>query len=445
MSQIKIQKLFRIGIRQKMILVLISVLTLSLGITGWYSIKQQEQELYDKIQIHGQNLVRITAISLTYSVVGYDYHSIQLLLDELVKTEDISYAILINSSGNTMAESGTQSNNKEIFTTFKHDIVFDKKIIAELTLSHDNSYIIKQLKDHQLSVITRETILILLISLGVFLALSYIIIRPIKEISKALDENIDEYGNILKDINYQCNDEFGFLASQFNIMRHKLNIVTDQLRSKIVHANKELELQNTQLKIQSEKLTEANEKLELLTITDALTNLYNRRHFDYLLNSELSFANRHDEKFSMIVFDIDHFKKINDTYGHNGGDIVLSKIAALLQRNLRKADIACRIGGEEFAIICRHTGIKQSKKIAEKLRSNFEKASINVNSEIISITASFGIVTFFNSNIKTPDDFYHHADNAMYYSKEHGRNCVHHTVDLDKTPISFTKKIRIES
>ncbi len=452
MSQNKLKNLVHIGIRQKMILVLVTVLALSLGLTGWYSIKQQEQDIYEKIQVHGTNLARITAISLTYSVIGYDYHTIQLLLDELVKSEDISYAILINSNGNTMAESKSKSatkfgvkfglldTNENMFTTFKQDIVFDNKIIAQLTLSHDNSKIINQLKDHQLSIIKKEILLILLITIGVFLALSYIIIKPITVISNAMDGNIDEHGNILNNINYNANDEFGLLASQFNIMRGKLNTVTEQLRSKIVHANEELEIQNSQLKSQSEKLTEANEKLELLTVTDALTGLYNRRHFDFLLNNELSFADRHDEIFSMIIFDIDFFKSINDTHGHNGGDIVLNKVAVMMQTQLRKSDIACRIGGEEFAVICRHTTIDQSRIIAEKLRSNFEQTNITVNNKTIRITASFGVVTYFDSNIKTPDEFYHNADAAMYYSKEHGRNCVRHAIDIHDETEPFADK-----
>jgi len=434
MPKYKLKKEIRIGIRQKMILVLVTVLLLSLGVTGWYTLHRQEGKIIEKTQQTGKNLARITAASLVYRVIAYDYHSIQLLLDELVKSEDISYAILINSKGNIMGKAGIATGKSEPWTVFTHPIVFDNTQLGKLTLTLDNANIIKQFKSQQESIIIREILLILLISIGEFLAISYIIIRPVSIISKAFDENIDDNGIITNDIEYESKDQFGLLANQFNIMREKLNTLTKQFHSKISHTNNEIEQQNKRLLAQSAELTEVNKKLERLAVTDPLTGLFNRRHFDSMIKNVLTYADRHNEFISIILFDIDYFKLINDKYGHSSGDVVLCRIADILSKKLRKTDIAFRVGGEEFAIVCRDSDIDQSKIIAEHFRSEFAKTVINLDHEKVSITASFGIITYpgTNSCIQSPDELYHHADIAMYHSKEHGRNCISHTNDIEK-------------
>lgn len=422
----------RLGIRQKMIFVLLSVLIFALGTTGWLTLKKQEQEVVSQTQQRGNDLIRFTSESLVYSVVGYDYHTIQLLLDEIVKGQDIDYAKVINAKGNVMAESGRLNEDAEPWTVFNRNIVFDSNSIGELTLALDNRRIIEHLQLKRDALIRQEVIIILLIAIGEFLALSYVIMRPVSVISRSMESNVDEHGLITTDIPLDSNDEFGRLARQFNEMRKKLNKTAEKLHSRINLADKELQDKNQRLLKQSEELQRVNKELKQLTVTDPLTKLFNRRHFDNILQKEFNFSQRHADDLSVVCLDIDHFKSINDKYGHAAGDKVLVEMANLIMNNARTSDCACRIGGEEFAIICRRTGKNEVEEFAEKIRHQLELHYIDIGEDVISVTASFGAMTCPNHHvdIKTHDELVNCADMAMYYSKEHGRNRTTHYTDL---------------
>ncbi|EQB39590.1 hypothetical protein M947_06245 [Sulfurimonas hongkongensis] len=158
-------------------------------------------------------------------------------------------------------------------------------------------------------------------------------------------------------------------------------------------------------------------ELELLSITDELTNTGNRRYFERKLKEEISRASRYNYPFSLVMFDIDHFKVVNDKYGHAIGDEVLKEYSKLVNSNLREADVLCRVGGEEFMIILPYTSKDAAKEIAQKLR-----VAIESHKKVISITMSFGVVEF-----EEGDDFesiYKRVDDALYSAKRNGRNMV---------------------
>ena len=189
-------------------------------------------------------------------------------------------------------------------------------------------------------------------------------------------------------------------------------------------------------------LIENNKKLEVLTFTDSLTDLFNRRHFDNALGKELSYAQRHNDNFSLMMIDLDHFKEINDEYGHSAGDKVLLEIAKVISQNVRKSDIVCRVGGEEFAIIFRQTNNQKIRVIAETLRKKVEQHQVLNHDRSISITASIGVATFQGDSPTnyTQDQLYKHADSAMYYSKNHGRNRTTHFDDIAETVLQNPAK-----
>jgi len=436
-----------LGVRQKMILVLLAVLTLALGTTGWYTLQEQESEITLQTKQDGERMVRLTAESLAYSVVGYDYHTIQLLLDEIVKGQDIDFARVVSGKGNVMAESGHLKINSEPWSTFRHDILFDRSVIGELTLVLDNRRIVEKLHAQRENLIRREAIIILLIAIGEFLALSYVIIRPVTMITDAMESNVDENGLITADIPYSSRDEFGRLAHQFNIMRRRLNDVTAQLHSRINSADQELRDKNERLLAQSDELQRINQELQRLTITDPLTELFNRRHFDSLLEKEFDYSRRHGDSLSIIFLDVDHFKVVNDKYGHAAGDRVLLEIAKLIRQNIRSSDAACRIGGEEFAIICRRTDKEDSYDLAEKLRQQIELHYTDIGDDVISVTASFGINTFPDSylEIQSFTELANCADVAMYFSKEHGRNQITHHNGILNSIEGMAKKIDLQN
>ncbi len=411
---------------------LVFILLISLGLSGWHSLSQQESHVLKETKIRGNDLSRFTAQSVAYSVVGYDYHTIQLLLDELVKSQDINYAKVTNNKGNVMAKAGHLSTENITWTYFEEDVVFDETVIGKLSLQLDNSRIVARFVEQRNELIQREILLILLMAISIYFALSYFIIRPICITSGKLADGVSK--DALQDVSldYTKNDELGYLFSHFNAMQERLSETTNLLKSKVELANNEVQEKNERLQKQSNELKVINEKLKLLTITDPLTELFNRRHFDILLRKEISYAKRHQENVSLIIFDLDYFKKINDKYGHSVGDAALFSVAKTVQSNTRESDICCRIGGEEFAIICRETDMHEIRIIAESLRSKLEMTPIRSGQHEISITASFGMMTFSCLSILSisPDDIYHCADMAMYHSKQQGRNRISHYADI---------------
>jgi diguanylate cyclase (GGDEF)-like protein len=142
---------------------------------------------------------------------------------------------------------------------------------------------------------------------------------------------------------------------------------------------------------------------------------------------------RHGDPNSLIIIDVDHFKKINDTYGHHAGDTVLKEIARLLKSRLRKTDVLCRVGGEEFVALCKRAGRTEAMDLAEKLRRSVENTPFEARGHTINVTVSAGVSTVPDpNNTRTADDFYHCADIALYTSKKSGRNRVsHHDGKLD--------------
>jgi len=222
------------------------------------------------------------------------------------------------------------------------------------------------------------------------------------------------------------------LIDSFNSMGQRLNSITTQLYSKIDFANKEVHEQNIKLKDQARELKVINEELERLSTTDNLTNLFNRRLFDEMLVNEFAFALRHKEFLSLVMLDIDHFKSINDKYGHIQGDRVLIDVAMILKDNFRSSDVCFRIGGEEFAILCRRTNYREIKLVVENLRHCLEHHEFRYKDDVFLVTGSFGIVTIPDNDIllDNAESFYRFADKAMYNSKNHGRNQVTHYHDI---------------
>lgn len=166
---------------------------------------------------------------------------------------------------------------------------------------------------------------------------------------------------------------------------------------------------------------EAEERLRFLATMDELTHLWNRRRFTQAIRNELKRAHRYQEIFSLLMLDLDHFKVVNDTYGHGAGDEVLRHIAYLIRQNLRNVDMPGRFGGEEFAIILPHTHLEAAYMTAERLRQCNESTPAVYNRMEIPFTVSIGVATY-QDGIKNEDEIYKLADDALYEAKRQGRN-----------------------
>ena len=171
-------------------------------------------------------------------------------------------------------------------------------------------------------------------------------------------------------------------------------------------------------------LKRSNEELRKLSTLDPLTGLFNRRHFMAELEKEFRRAQRYDTPLSFVMIDIDHFKKLNDTYGHQAGDDVLRELGALLRREIRDTDVPGRYGGEEFCVLLPQTPVDGAAEFAERFRRAVEGHVFPAQGRTLRITASLGVAWCPAEGVERAQDLIEKADGALYQAKREGRNRV---------------------
>lgn len=179
----------------------------------------------------------------------------------------------------------------------------------------------------------------------------------------------------------------------------------------------------TDIAVSRQALESMNAQLQQLSKIDFLTQLYNRGYWEEHLAREFNRVARYQRKSSLLMCDIDHFKRINDTYGHSVGDIVIRKTTEIISNNLRATDMAGRYGGEEFGIILVDTSSEQTLKLAERLRQGIEKTVIIHNDIKLQVTISIGVAEYI-PGMDNYLQWIEAADSALYQSKQKGRNCI---------------------
>jgi len=167
-----------------------------------------------------------------------------------------------------------------------------------------------------------------------------------------------------------------------------------------------------------------HENLMSSALRDGLTKLFNKKYFMERLDSELKFAVRHGVALSLLMLDLDYFKKVNDTLGHLAGDTVLAAVSSQLSRAVRNEDVVARFGGEEIAIVLRQINIENAMHMADRLRRMVETAVIPFDGKDLQVTVSIGVANYPTLTVKTPEQLVEAADKALYRAKGAGRNRV---------------------
>jgi diguanylate cyclase (GGDEF)-like protein len=159
-------------------------------------------------------------------------------------------------------------------------------------------------------------------------------------------------------------------------------------------------------------------------LRDGLTKAYNKKFFIDRLETEFAYAKRHRTMLSLVMFDVDHFKRVNDNHGHLAGDAVLVHLARITQSMIRTEDVAARYGGEEFAIICRGIPLLNAGVVGERLRVAVEQANFDFQGRRLPVTISIGVAALPESQASSPGELVGDADEALYEAKRSGRNRV---------------------
>ncbi len=241
-----------------------------------------------------------------------------------------------------------------------------------------------------------------------------------RKISTALKHGDASRFETLENISIDSRDEFGRLAEQFNLLR-------TQLIARIDLANKEVREANRQLEERAQELRRVNEQLKQLSITDTLTGLYNRRHFENQLEIEAELSLRTGAPTSLIFMDLDRFKDVNDHFGHDVGDDLLKHVSQTLGNRARRTDILGRFGGDEFYILARRSDRTQAENLVKSLRQNLATVPLRIGTEEYPITASFGIATIPGKvAVRSGHQLFLQADDALYAAKSAGRDGFRH-------------------
>lgn len=215
-------------------------------------------------------------------------------------------------------------------------------------------------------------------------------------------------------------DEIGVMVRAFNTMAERLRENQEELED----SRLEVENANGQLVAQNRELQRVNEVFQQLSITDELTKLHNHRFFQDHLPREIKRAKRTGENLSLVLIDIDDFKRLNDKFGHAVGDAVLRKVAEVMNECVREMDLLARYGGEEFVLLAPRTDLEGSVTLAEKMRGAIARARFAVvdleGPKKIAVTASFGVALYRGDD----KAFFNDADRALYRAKANGKDCV---------------------
>lgn len=175
-----------------------------------------------------------------------------------------------------------------------------------------------------------------------------------------------------------------------------------------------------------EKLRDEIKHLAAMVRTDELTGLFNFRYFNQALSLEMERTRRSGQPTCLIMLDLDHFKDVNDLHGHEIGNAVLGHISHLIQKTIRRLDIPCRYGGEEFTIILPDTTLKQGVRFANRLRLIIENSPIDAGDTRLAIEASFGVDVYKRGDQASEKEFVEKVDGFLYMAKQEGRNRVCH-------------------
>ncbi|GAB4511721.1 MAG: GGDEF domain-containing protein [Roseibium sp.] len=259
------------------------------------------------------------------------------------------------------------------------------------------------------------------------------------EVGSKVSKEVEELVDTLK-LSADAASDYGSALEQAG---EKIKSVTDPTKLQIyvthlvkstqnaVSSNRKLESQLLESKKQIENLQSSLEAIRYESLTDELTTLNNRKHFENSIERVIEQSKESNQGFSLLMTDIDHFKKFNDTYGHQTGDQVLRLVALAVKQNIKSQDIACRYGGEEFAIILPQRSLDDAFEIAERIRSSVQSKELvkrSTGENLGRVTISLGIATF--GEMDTAHSIVSRADEALYLAKNSGRNLVKSELDL---------------
>lgn len=361
--------------------------------------------------------------SLENAIWDMDVDQIESLTDSISKLSFVKEVILLDPSGNII----THHQADTITNRFSHQFnIFkvhktERIVIAKAIISSDQNSVIDILRTGVILIILNAMIKSVLLLFLFIWAFQKNLVEPLTNLTNQIGEiefeNLDQHKI---NVNTPKNSELDLLQKKFNLMIEKLNQQKNLILNAEHNYSNQLEQEVKERTLELEKL---NIGLNHLATTDYLTNIRNRRSFFDVGCQYFVMAKRNQKELCVLSFDLDHFKAINDTYGHHIGDQALQKFVDNCKKHLRESDVFGRMGGEEFTVLLFDTSLQESIHLAERVVKSTSEIVVPLDTETIHFTVSVGVTSILSSDQKI-DDILLRADRALYQAKVNGRNQV---------------------
>ncbi|HUW29050.1 MAG TPA: diguanylate cyclase [Sulfuriferula sp.] len=414
-----------LGLRIKLMLVVVIGLLVGVSILGYFKLQQDRLSIYQAANGSGQERIALIAKSISNLLAGYDYTNMESLAGSIVAAPDVQILRIINRKGKIVVERTKKNPGQDGKSlSFTAPVIFGTETIGRVEMLVSTNKLEEALRDSFRVLVLRIGLVILFLGVLIYIAASLVILTPIAKIRNKMQEIVANPDGEIQTIKVSGNDELADLASIFNKMQTSLYMHQQQLKARVQIADEKLIKANQELTLRSEELEKMVALAQRLATTDSLTGLQNRRFLDENLGSVLAQAKRHADSLCLVLLDVDHFKKINDEHGHAAGDVVLKLLGDLIRWRTRDSDISARMGGDEFAFILPRTSVAQGKVFAESLLEKTRAHAFVVPGEkILKVTLSVGVAGL-SEDIQSVEALYGAADKALYESKHRGRNQV---------------------
>jgi len=390
------------------------------AIIGVVRVQNERGPLSDLIGKAGQSVANATASGAASLIAGYDYGNLEILTGNVSQQANVIRVIVRNQSGRVMTQTTTVKADN--FKRFESQVMFDGQAIGSVAVDVSTDALENALRAMYWRVLVEQLIFGAILVLIVYFVTARGIVSPIRHVTRVMEDAVAKGGAfVARDLEVRSQDEIGRLITVFNALNKSLASYHHKLKGKIDLANQELREKNSQLGGRTQELERALEMLNTMATTDWLTELPNRRKFDEALSRMFHQSERFAEEITLVLFDIDRFKLINDSHGHGAGDQVLRDIGTLLHLHVRKSDQPARLGGDEFGVVLYHTNTEQAASFVDKLMDSVRTHVFDYDGFQLKVRISVGIAQY-DANMKTSQALYYAADKALYQAKRGGRD-----------------------
>lgn len=410
----------QVGLSVKLMGYVVAGVLITSAVIGVVRVHNERGPLGDLIGKAGQGVANATASGAASLIAGYDYGNLEILAANVSHQANVIRVVIRNQAGRVMAQ--TASDGSVNFERFESPVIFNGEQIGSVAVDVSTDALENALRALYWRVFIEQLVFGAILGVIVYLFTARGIVSPVRTLTRVMEEAVSKGGSFVsRDIDVTSRDEIGRLVTVFNSLNRSLASYHHQLIDKIDFANHELTEKNAQLRGRTQELERALEMLNTMATTDWLTELPNRRKFDEALSRMFHQSARFAEDITLVLFDIDRFKQINDSYGHGAGDQVLRDIGTLLRLHIRKSDQPARLGGDEFGVVLYHTGAAQAEIFVEKLMDSVRRHAFVYDGFQLNVRISVGIA-HYTDTMKTPQALYYAADKALYQSKRDGRD-----------------------